>query len=459
MAPLRVGCYSWGVFARIPFPRLFLLALLVRLAAVGASFVIPRALSLRDFHAPAAGCASAAEWLARRPACAPLAEDELAYDALGRSIAAGHGYVLGYPWVYNTPNAPTAYANFLYPAFVGGVYAVTGGSALALMLIQVLLGAWAVIALAACARDLAGERAGVAVGLVAALHPGLVLASVLVLTEALEVPILVGLFLAWTRFVRGPSGRGAVLVGALAAAACLTRSPALYAVPVMALVSLAGRDARAAMRPRLLLAAVGVAALLMAPWAVRNAVHFGAFVPADTKAGAALWLFNHPSPSPLREVWTRLPNAVPPPAPIPGLNEAQVERHFRGLALRYIGGAPVAFAEASLLRLGMFLAPFPRDWDLPWLKGALSALYAAVTWLGIAGLWRARRRFEARALIGLLATWTALLCATSTGLRHRLSAEWILAFGAGLLLAEWWAARAARGTAFPIAASGGTVGP
>ena len=442
--PLRVAaagtaCYSWGVLARVPYPRILLLALAVRLAAVGASIAVPGAMELRR-HGPAARtCVTLWDRVQRRPACAGIAEDEGAYDALGRSIAAGHGYVLDYPWVINSAGAPTAYGNFLYPAFIGAVYALSGGRALALLVVQSLLGALAVIGMAAAARAMAGQRAGRVVGVVAALHPGLVLSSVLVLTEALEVPILVALFLAWVRLVRAPTARVAVLVGALGAAACLTRSPALYAVPVMCAATLAGRDARAALRPRFLLGAAAVAVLLMLPWTVRNAVRYGAFVPADTKAGPTLWLFNHPSPAPLREVWSGVPQAVPPPAPIPGLNEADAERHFRRLAVRYIAGSPVAFAEASLLRLGMFLLPFPRDWDFPWLKGAVSALYAAVTWLGIVGLWRVRRTIEGRALLGLGTTWIALLAATSTGLRHRLSVEWVLAFGAGLLLADLWA--------------------
>lgn len=426
------------------FPRILILALAVRLATVGGSFAAPRALALRTYGPTPHPCAGLGDLLRRRPACAPIAEDEFAYDGLGRSIAAGHGFVLDFPWVYGTGGEPTAYGNFLYPAFVGAVYAVSGGSALALVLVQVLLGAMAVIGLAVAARDLAGRRAGAAVGLVAALHPGLILSSVLVMTEALEVPILVALSLAWIRFVRAPTGRRAALVGALAAAACLTRSPALYAVPVMFAATLAGRDVRAALRPGLLLRIAGVAALLMLPWTVRNAVRFGAFVPADTKAGANLWLFNHPSPAPLREVWSGLPNPVPPPAPVAGLNEAQADGHFRDLALRYIVGAPVAFAEASLLRLGMLLVPFPRNWHLPWLKAAGSLVYAGVTWLGLVGMWRARRTLEGRALLGLGIMWIALLSATSTGLRHRLSVEWVLAFGAGLLLAEWCGRRSAR---------------
>ncbi|MGD0485113.1 MAG: glycosyltransferase family 39 protein [Gemmatimonadales bacterium] len=269
-----------------PFRGLLLLALAVRLLAVGASFTVPRALALRNYAPAPDMCTGLGDLLRRRPSCSPIAEDEYAYDALGRSVAAGHGLVLSYSWVYGTGHAPTAYGNFLYPAFVGAVYAVSGGSALALELLQALLGALAVVAVALAARDLAGQRAGVTVGLVAALHPGLILSSVLVMTEALEVPILVALFLMWTRFVRAPSGRGAVLVGALAAAACLTRSPALYAVPVMCVATLAGRDARAALRPRLVLGAAAVAVLLMLPWTVRNAVRFSAFVPADTKAGA-----------------------------------------------------------------------------------------------------------------------------------------------------------------------------
>jgi hypothetical protein len=62
-----------------------------------------------------------------------------------------------------------------------------------------------------------------------------------------------------------------------------------------------------------------------------------------------------------------------------------------------------------------------------------------VTWSGLAGLWRARRTLVGRALLGLGITWIGLLAATSTGLRFRLSVEWVLAFGAGLVCADLWA--------------------
>jgi len=456
---------------RVRLRTVFVVALGVRLGAVAAGYAAPRALALRDYRVAQAPCPSLWRYLNRRPQCgAVLAEDEVAYDALGRSIAAGRGFVIESVWLYNRPGEPTAYGNFLYPAFVGAVYFATGDSVLALLVLQALLGALAAAGVAraaaglvggsasggtrpggsaygrtpeAAASDPEGRRAASWAGILAALHPGLVLASAMVMSEALVVPILVAVYLTWAGFLESPGWRRAALTGALGAAACLTRSPALYALPVMMVAALAGRGAERARRPVLLLAVVAVAALLMAPWAARNAVRFGAFVPTDTKAGGNLWLFNHPSPNLALEVWRDAPDAHPPPAPIEGMNEAQAERHFRRLAVDFIRERPLSVAGATALRLGLFLVPVPRHNRLPALRAAVAALYLVVTWLGLAGLWRARKCPRGRALAGLSLTWVLLLCLTAVGLRHRLSIEWVLVAGAGLALSALLAPRRA----------------
>ncbi len=162
-----------------------------------------------------------------------LAEDEIGNDALGRSIAAGTGYRLERRWVIAQPGTPTAYGGFLYPAFVGAVYAATHDDALALFLIQTLIGALAVGGVALAAFRLGGERAALVAGVLAVFHPGLALDSAWVMSEALAVPLLLAAWLLWARYLERPTAARAALFGAAAAAACLTRSPSFYAFGLM----------------------------------------------------------------------------------------------------------------------------------------------------------------------------------------------------------------------------------
>ena len=411
-------------------------ALVVRLAVLALSYAAPGALALRDYGQNRGACASLGQLVTRRPQCAVLAEDEIGYDALGRNIAAGRGWLLEQGWVIAQPATPTAYGGFLYPAFVGAIYAATGDDALALFLVQCLLGALVVAGVAVAAFRLGDRRAALAAGTLAAIHPGLALNSAWVMSEALAVPLLLGAYLLWVRYLERPSAARACAFGAAAAAACLTRSPALIALGAMVVLSLPRRGFAWRLHARHLAAALVLFAACVAPWAARNARTFHAFVPLDTKSGAGLWLNNHPSPNPWREVWDARPDARPEPGPVPGLNEAQADRYFRGLAARYVVEQPLTFAGVSAFRLALALVPVPRYWGRwPAARAAAAALYVALTWLALAGLWRVRRQAEGRALIGIAGAWLLMMACTAVGLRHRLAAEWAFTIAAGLALA------------------------
>lgn len=432
------------VRATIAPVRLFVAALLVRLFVAGAAWVVPRQLALRDYAANHGSCAMGWHYLNRRPECAVLAEDETAYDAIGRNIAAGRGFQVEQGWVLAQPGRPTAYGGFLYPAFVGAVYAAAGNSAALLVLIQCGLGALAVCGIAAAAGKVGGAGAARIAGIVGTVHPGLALDSAWVMSEALAVPLLVAAFLVWLRYLERPSLRLACAMGVTAAAACLTRSTAALALGTMAVTSVVGPGWRPAAAARHLAAALAVAALCVAPWAARNARLFGAFVPFDTKAGAGLWLNNHPSPAPYREAWTGELNPDPPPGPVPGLNEAQADGHFRRLTVTYAADHPATVAGVSAVRLGLALVPVPRYWGRwPLVRAIIAIFYVALTWLALAGLWRVRRGPAGRALIGFVVAWMLMMSATSPGLRHRLAAEWAFAVAASVALAEVLRRRAA----------------
>ena len=410
-------------------------ALAVRLGVLALTFAAPGALALRNYGPDRGGCASLKQLASRRPDCTVLAEDEIGYDALGRNIAAGRGWLLDQDWVIAQAGTPTAYGGFLYPAFVGAVYAAARDDALVLFLLQSLIGAAAVAAVAYATFRLADRRAALIAGGLAAIHPGLALNSAWVMSEALAMPLLLGAYLAWVRYLERPSAARACAFGTAAAAACLTRSPALLALVAMVSLSLPRRGFAWSLHARHAAAALLVFAACVAPWTARNAHLFHAFVPLDTKAGANLWLNNHPSPNPWREVWEGRPDPQPPPGPVPGLDEARADQHFGDLAVRYLADQPLQFAGVSAFRLVLALVPVPRYWGRwPVARAAATALYVALTWLALAGLWRVRRQAEGRALIGVAGGWLLMMALTAVGLRHRLTAEWAFTIAAGLAL-------------------------
>ena len=429
---------------------LFSAALAVRVAVLAVTFAAPEALALRDYAGNHAGCVSAERVTGIRPGCAVLAEDEIGYDALGRNIAAGRGWLLDQDWVIAQPGTPTAYGGFLYPALVGAVYAATHGSALALFLLQSLIGSLAVAGVALAAFRLADRPAALAAGALAAIHPGLALNSAWVMSEALAVPLLLGAYLLWVHYLERPTAARAAAFGAAAAASCLTRSPALFALVAMVALSLPRQGFAWRLHARSAAAALLVFAACVAPWAARNACVFHAFVPLDTKAGAALWLDNHPSPNPWREVWEGRPDPQPPPGPMPGLDEAQASRHFRAMAVAYVAGHPLTFTGVSAFRLALSLVPVPRYWGRwPVARALAAAAYVALTWLGLAGLWKIRRTAEGRALIGVAAAWLLMMACTAVGLRHRLAADWAFTIAAGISLSALTARARRRASAPP----------
>jgi hypothetical protein len=134
---------------------------------------------------------------------------------------------------------------------------------------------------------------------------------------------------------------------------------------------------------------------------------------------------------------------------VSGLNEAQAEAHFRHLAIDYVSSDPAAFVGVSAMRLGLALVPVPRYWGRwPLVRLASTAIYIAVTWLALYGLWLARRSVAGRALGGFVLAWLLMMSLTAAGLRHRLAAEWAFTVAAGVSLAAVSAA-ARRGTRPP----------
>lgn len=363
-----------------------------------------------------------------------LADPALYYYA-ALQIACGRGYVSlgGEPCVAGAHPFRTAYYPPGYPYFLGWfqrllvALGLEDRTVVATGIVQAVLGAVAVVAVVVIGRRLGGRSVGLAAGAVLACWPNLVVYAGLLLSETLFVTAfavgLAGVLTMddggrrhWWRAAAGAGGLGL---------AALVRPQVLLAVPALAL---GWTLARVGWREVLRRTAVPVAGvvLLAAPWALRNASVFGAFVPFSTNGGDNLCVGFHPGARggfsipdycDTGDFYTKGP-----------ASELRRDRDARARAVRFVRTHPGALPLLSLRKLaityrtdtdGLFAAvSFGKDQFLGGLFGPLkvvvgtgwtvvvvTALVGAVA----AGRAARRRRSDPTAACLLLVTLAGLV--------------------------------------------------
>lgn len=247
---------------------------------------------------------------------APIALDDMfQYDMLARSIAAGNGYrwyappdferfvAAVEPWLHLDPadyDVPpegvlTTFRPPLYPAFLAGVYWITGPESDNRIALARLVQAFVTATLAPLTALLAirlgvSPRGAKRAAIIVAVYPILLLYPVALATENLFFPLsLLALLLALRAVQEGGLGKH-VQAGTAFGAAMLTRSSFGVALPVIALWAwMRGRSMRGAA------AMLAGAALTILPWIVRNSLVSGRPTPIETSLGYQLFLGYHPA--------------------------------------------------------------------------------------------------------------------------------------------------------------------
>ena len=281
-------------------------------------------------------------------------QDALDYHRHAVSIAAGDGFPES---EYVPGGGPTALRAPGYPYALGAVYALAGESVTAGRLFNVLLGALAVLLLYAITRRIWGHATGLAAAALAAVFPPLVGAGLELFSENLMVPLLLGAVLAVLRARETGLLRWALLAGALGGAAALARGPAMVA---LALLALGLWTLRPRWSPQSLAApvvALIAAALVIAPWTVRNLAEFGRFIPITTSTGFGLaGTYNEISAR--DDASWRSAVTVPSLRPVftdPRADEGDLDAVLRDEARAYAADHPGYVVEVTgrnLLRLG-----------------------------------------------------------------------------------------------------------
>lgn len=212
--------------------------------------------------------------------------DAYDYDLHARSIAGGDGYPES---GYGPPGSPSAIRSPAYPYFLGAVYRLAGSEVDAGRLAGAVLGAMAVGLIYLIATWIWGRRVGLVAAAMAALYPPLVLLSRELFAESLFIVALLAAAAAVLAMRRSSRPLGwAVTAGLLCGLGALTTKTGVLVVIPIALGVWTSRPRPQAGRLAASVTVVACAALVLAPWVVRNAVEFGRLVPISTSTGFAL---------------------------------------------------------------------------------------------------------------------------------------------------------------------------
>jgi hypothetical protein len=337
--------------------------------------------------------------------------DALWYHQVANNLADGHGYVVPFR---GGETVATAFHLPLFPTVLGAFSLVGLDSETAHMIVGCALGALTVALVGVIARRLAGDVAGLAAALIAALYPGLVMNDSVLLSESLTGPTIAAAVLAAIHLRERPTAARALVLGGVIGLAALNRSEAILLVPLL------GVPALLPVRSIKLAALVCLAtALAIAPWVIRNAATFERSTFLTTGDGSVLrgancdlsyrgqrtgdWDFRCLS-------GYRVPR-----------DESILAARWRDEAFDYagdnIGRVPVVMAARVGRSFSLYPSPARQATELDFIEGrprthvwiALAA-YVAVVGLALAGIAALRERLD---LVAIVLAPVALVVLTS----------------------------------------------
>lgn len=257
------------------------------------------------------------------------------FHLLARVLAQEGAYLEPLIFLQEGRSLPTAEKPPLFPAYLalGNLLGVDSYEAHRVMCC--LLGAAATFSVGLVGRRVAGERSGLIAAGLAAAYPMLIVLDGGVRNESLYV-LLIALSLLFAYRLRDttrwPDAAG---LGALLGLAALTRTEAVFLIPLLVLpaVLMARPDARG--RLRLGLVAVAAFVVVIAPYEIRNLTTFDRPVALSTNEGGLLFGANCDLAYNGVEIgtWPCYSGLKPTRA----FDGSDVSWHLRGRALRYIG--------------------------------------------------------------------------------------------------------------------------
>jgi len=299
-----------------------------------------------------------------------------AYLQLASNMMFGQGYVTALEPHFLSWRPPG------YPFFLIVVFTIFGHSALALAFVQSVIGALTCVGIQRIGSVCAGEKVGSLAAALCIVDPELIHFTPMQLTETLFVALLVWVVWLSIRVFEGAGWRTVGLTGCVLGAAILVRPSILPVAPLIALFVGFGSVADAQGRARRVLVIALLAAVVVAPWTIRNYRIHGEFVPVATIGGVALYVGIPPSVEEIVSFgsnwpqWRfleagmhRLPNGydlVPElmgkkrPPPDPPIDELEQSRRGREFFFEYVREDPVRYAKLVAMKASLVFNPLPK---------------------------------------------------------------------------------------------------
>jgi len=326
----------------------------------------------------------AAALLARLVAVSALGErvlrdvDQPTYEELALNLVRHQTLGLSFRTQYYVqPGHPTSYWPPLYPAFLAGIFGIAGHSYVAARLAQTLLGVLVCLLTYHLGCRLFGSTVGLVAAGLAAFYPHFVYLALILLTENLNILLVLVTLAAAYQAVSSGRLRWAFLAGAAGGVAALSRAGSLgLAVIAIAWLSWAGNSFRGRRLRAVVLGVLGIL-ITVGPWTGRNWLVHREFVPLTTEGGMVLALLNHPrsleiaraeSPGFLgtTRYFLRHPISIPPEGwsllpPPNGESEAEYDRKLVRAALGFIWKDPFGFLARLPGRFFWFWGVLPRS--------------------------------------------------------------------------------------------------
>lgn len=360
-----------------------------------------------------------------------LAGDQAEYDLQGRFFEQGK---LWWSTIVLGEAHATAWKAPLYPAWVGALYALLGPGPTKLAIVQgLLLAPLTVLLTWMLARRWFGLSVAAVAAFVVAAFPLSWEFFGLLYSEALAIPlILLVLLLVLDR--PPPTVRNAAGAGALVGVCVLVRPTSFFLFAALAAAWLIASGLRRGVA--LTAIAVGCAALVVAPWTIRNAIVLDGFVPISIQDAAAYGTFNEEAAGDpdYPYAWRAAPgDLLAELQRDPPTSEVEFRSRLQDRAREYVLEHPTSIAKA------FFWNGLSRFWDVRSPTKALNetdfdgrsravtaaglAAYYVLLPLALLGLWRLRRRRELVVPLLAVALGASLVFTVQAGTRYRAPLE------------------------------------
>jgi 4-amino-4-deoxy-L-arabinose transferase-like glycosyltransferase len=306
---------------------------------------------------------------------------------------------------------------------------------------QSLLLACQVLLVASVTRDAFGDRkAAIIAAAITATYPFFIYYQGLLLSETLYTSLLVAAFAALYRWRAAGLHIDAwlVLTNIMFGLAAWVK-PTLLLLPPVLIFGVSWFWARDIARASKVGAiATVIFASMLAPWSIRNAFIFDAFVPFTTSSGSNLYLGNNAANVEFGIDWNKdvEKDTV---ARIDSLPELARQKAYKDTAIEWIVSHPADFAQGIVTKFFRYWNVVPNAAEF---RGGLFPIVSLLSFGPILLLAMScvllKRHQELAPLYALIVIFTALHCVVIASLRYRLPIEpFLIVMASGALSAAW----------------------